>query len=122
LQERKKGGFWKSSLKHSLCCQSLVLSCPPRPELERGVEAGFLKAIVISHKQQAKSLELRAVMSLVRLRQQQTAPHASRTTHHETRTRLDEAHKMLSEVYNWFTEGFDTKDLQEAKVLLDELL
>jgi len=39
----------------------------------------------------------------------------------EARTTLAEAHKMLSNVYNWFTEGFDTKDLQEAKVLLDEL-
>ncbi len=43
------------------------------------------------------------------------------TTHHETRTKLAEAHQMLSEVYNWFTEGFDTKDLQEAKELLEEL-
>ena len=33
----------------------------------------------------------------------------------------EEAHKMLAEIYNWFTEGFDTKDLQEAKALLDEL-
>ena len=33
----------------------------------------------------------------------------------------DEAHQMLSEIYNWFTEGFDTKDLQEAKALLEEL-
>jgi predicted ATPase len=87
-------------------------------------------------------LELRAVMSLARLRQQQAlgqsakskaaragnTEHASRTTHHvtrttqhETRAKLDEAHRMLSEVYNWFTEGFDTKDLQEAKALLDEL-
>jgi predicted ATPase len=66
-----------------------------------------LKAIEISRKQQAKSLELRATMSLARLWQQQD--------------RRDEAHRMLSEVYNWFTEGFDTKDLQEAKALLDGL-
>jgi adenylate cyclase len=105
-------------------------------------EACFLKAIEIAQKQQAKSLELRAVMSLVRLRQQQavedasrTTDHASRTTYHASRTtdhvtrttqhasrsRLDEAHRMLSEVYNWFTEGFDTKDLQEAKALLEAL-
>ena len=82
----------------------------------------------MARKQQAKSLELRAVMSLVRLRQQQAqdhairnTPHGSPATQHETRTKLDEAHKLLSDVYNWFTEGFDTKDLQEAKVLLEEL-
>ena len=93
----------------------------PTPSTQAEAEECFLKAIDISRKQQAKSLELRAVMSLVRLRQQQATPSASRTTQHDTRTRLDEAHKMLSEVYNWFTEGFDTKDLQEAKALLEEL-
>ena len=65
------------------------------------------KAIEIAQKQQAKSLELRAVMSLARLWQQQG--------------KTAEAHQMLSEIYNWFTEGFDTKDLQEAKALLEEL-
>ena len=67
----------------------------------------FSKAIDIAQKQQAKSLELRATMSLARLWQQQGKQH--------------EAHKMLSEIYNWFTEGFDTKDLQEAKALLESL-
>ncbi len=61
-------------------------------------------------------------MSLVRLRQQQAMQSASRDTQHEARNMLAEAHKMLSEVYNWFTEGFDTKDLQEAKGLLEELM
>ncbi len=60
-------------------------------------------------------------MSLVRLRQQQATHNAPRNTQHESRTRLVEAHKMLSEVYTWFTEGFDTKDLQEAQGLLEEL-
>jgi hypothetical protein len=60
-------------------------------------------------------------MSLVRLRQQQATQHASRNTFHVTCPKLDEAHRMLSEVYNWFTEGFDTKDLQEAKALIAEL-
>jgi predicted ATPase len=91
----------------------------PDPELD--AEAYFLKAIEIAQHQQAKSLELRAAISLVRLRQQQAQNHATRPTQHEARTRLDKAHSMLSEVYNWFTEGFDTKDLQEAKALLDEL-
>ena len=70
-------------------------------------EEAFLKAIEIARKQQAKSLELRAVMSLARLWQQQG--------------KKKEAHELLAEVYGWFTEGFDTKDLQEAKALLDEL-
>jgi len=59
-------------------------------------------------------------MNLVRLRQQQ-ATQASRNTQHVARNRLAEAHRMLSEVYHWFTEGFDTKDLQDAKALLDAL-
>jgi predicted ATPase len=67
----------------------------------------FLKAIEIAQRQQAKSLELRAVMSLSRLWQQQGKYHEARNT--------------LSDIYNWFTEGFDTKDLQEAKTLLAEL-
>jgi predicted ATPase len=70
-------------------------------------EAYFLKAREIARHQQAKSLELRAMMSLSRLWQQQGK-------HHEART-------ALAAVYNWFTEGFDTKDLQEAKALLEEL-
>ena len=44
-----------------------------------------------------------------------------RNTNHETCILLAEAHRMLSEVYNWFIEGFDTKDLQEAQALLEEL-
>src|SRR5262249_17266613 len=70
-------------------------------------EVCFRQAIEITRQQQAKSLELRAVMSLSRLWQQQGKQH--------------EAHRMLAGVYNWFTEGFDTKDLQEAKALLQEL-
>jgi predicted ATPase len=66
-----------------------------------------LKAIEIAQRQQAKSLELRAVMSLSRLWQQQG--------------KKKEAHKMLAEIYGWFTEGFDTQDLQEAKALLAQL-
>jgi adenylate cyclase len=69
-------------------------------------EACFLKAIEIARKQQAKSLELRATISLTRLWQRQGKHHAARNT--------------LSEIYGWFTEGFDTKDLQEARALLEE--
>ena len=69
----------------------------------REAEACFLKAIDIARHQQAKSLELRAVMSLSRLWQQQG--------------KKAEVQPLLSEIYNWFTEGFDTKDLQEAKAI-----
>jgi predicted ATPase len=61
-------------------------------------------------------------MSLVRLRQQQAAPHTARTTQHDTRKKLAAARTTLADVYHWFTEGFDTKDLQEAKALLEELI
>jgi predicted ATPase len=77
------------------------------PEPKSEAEACFLKAIAIAQKQQAKSLELRAVMSLARLWQSQG--------------KTDEARQRLAEIYNWFTEGFDTKDLQEAKALIEEL-
>jgi predicted ATPase len=89
--------------------------------VEREAEACFLKAIEIARKQQAKSLELHATVSLARLWQQQAMQHVSRTTQHETRAKLDAARNMLSAIYSWFTEGFDTKDLQEAKALLDDL-
>jgi len=79
-------------------------SLTPNPQAE--AEACFHKAIEIARKQQAKSWELRASTSLARLWQQQR--------------KKNEAHKMLAEIYGWFTEGFDTKDLQEAKALLDE--
>ena len=82
----------------------------PRSEVrgpESEAEECFLKAIEIARQQQAKSLELRAVMSLSRLWQSQG--------------KTEEARRMLAEIYGWFTEGFDTKDLQEAKALLEEL-
>jgi hypothetical protein len=79
----------------------------PSIQVEAEAEACFLKAIEIAQRQQAKSLELRATVSLARLWQQQG--------------KQREAHGMLSDVYGWFTEGFDTKDLQEAEALLEEL-
>jgi predicted ATPase len=66
------------------------------------------QALDIVHRQRAKSWELRAAMSLARLWQQQ-GKHA-------------EAYDLLAPIYGWFTEGFDTADLQEARVLLDELV
>jgi predicted ATPase len=81
--------------------QSLTL------DLQNEAEACFLKAIKIAQRQHAKSLELRAVMSLARLWQSQG--------------KTAEARQMLAEIYGWFTEGFDTKDLQEAKALIKAL-
>jgi predicted ATPase len=75
--------------------------------VEQEAEGDFLKAIAIARQQQAKSLELRAVMSLSRLWQHQG--------------KREEARQMLAEIYNWFTEGFNTRDLQEAKALLEQL-
>ena len=85
-----------------------ILSDSPIPRFPvSSPEEAFQKAIEIARRQSAKSLELRAVMSLARLWQQQGKQHAARN--------------MLSEIYGWFTEGFDTKDLQEARALLEEL-
>ena len=70
-------------------------------------ESCFHQAIAIAQDQQAKSLELRATTSLARLWQQQG--------------KRQEAHDLLAPVYHWFTEGFDTADLKDAKTLLDEL-
>jgi len=67
----------------------------------------FHQAMAIAQNQQAKSLELRAAINLARLWQQQG--------------KHQEAHDLLAPVYGWFTEGFDTPDLQDAKMLLDEL-
>jgi predicted ATPase len=94
---------------------------PLTPDPQTEAEACFLKAIEIAQQQQAKSLELRAVVSLVRLRQHQAQDHEPRNTQHEARIWLDKAHQMLSEIFGWFTEGFETADLQEAKALLEEL-
>jgi predicted ATPase len=114
--QKSKGKSQKSKISSP---QPLTHST--QAEVEQEAEECFLKAIAIAQKQQAKSLELRAVMSLARLRQHQAAQEELRPTHHETRMKLGEAHTMLSEIYNWFTEGFDTKDLREAKALLEEL-
>jgi predicted ATPase/class 3 adenylate cyclase len=70
-------------------------------------EECFQKALDTARRQQAKSLELRVGMSLSRLWQQQD--------------KKREAHQLLADIYGWFTEGFNTADLQEAKVLLEEL-
>jgi TOMM system kinase/cyclase fusion protein len=77
-------------------------------ELQGEAEAGFQQALAVARRQQAKSLELRAAMSLARLWQRQG--------------KRAEARELLAPVYDWFTEGFDTADLQEARTLLEELV
>jgi hypothetical protein len=73
----------------------------------REAEACFRRAFTIARRQQAKSLELRAAMSLTRLYQKQD--------------RQAETRPLLAECYDWFTEGFDTPDLRDAKALLEQL-
>ena len=70
-------------------------------------EAYFERALAVARKQEAKSWELRAAMSMARLWRDQG--------------KRDEARDLLAPVYGWFTEGFDSLDLKEAKALLDEL-
>jgi hypothetical protein len=91
----------------NLAARKVETSPQPLTPNTQEAEACFWKAIEVARQQQAKSLELRAAMSLARLWQQQGRHH--------------EAYTTLSEIYHWFTEGFDTKDLQEAKTLLEEL-
>jgi predicted ATPase len=78
----------------------------PEPDAVKA-QAYFDLALTVARQQQAKSWELRASMSLARLWRDQGKVHQAR--------------ELLAPVYGWFTEGFDTPDLKEAKALLDEL-
>jgi predicted ATPase len=78
-----------------------------RPPDETQAETWLSQALAIARRQQVKAWELRAALSLSRLWQRQ----GKRAT----------AHELLAPIYGWFTEGFDTADLQEAKALLEEL-
>ena len=79
----------------------------PAPDMQKA-EKHFERAVSVAHQQQMKSFELRAAMSLARLWRDQGKP--------------QQARELLAPVYGWFTEGFDTRDLKEAKVLLEELV
>ena len=94
--------WWETEL-HRLKGELLLRQVNPTEE----AEACFRQAIEIARQQQAKSLELRAATSLSRWWQQQG--------------KRPEAHDLLAPIYGWFTEGFDTADLQEAKALLKTL-
>jgi predicted ATPase len=78
----------------------------PQPDAAKA-EAYFNRALSVAREQQAKSWELRAAMSMARLWRDQGKP--------------QQARELLAPVYGWFTEGFDTRDLKEAKALLEEL-
>ena len=78
----------------------------PEPDPSKA-QAYLEDALAVARQQQAKSWELRAAMSMARLWRDQG--------------KRDEARDLLAPVYGWFTEGFDTLDLKEAKILLDEL-
>ena len=75
---------------------------------EEAAEACFLKAIEVARRQAAKALELRATVSLARLWQ--------------AHGKQEQAHQVLAEIYGWFTEGFETVDLREAKALLEAFI
>src|SRR4029453_15449207 len=103
LMEQHEDHWWEAEI-----CRLwgvLLLRQTGTPQAE--AEAWLQRALDVAHRQEAKSLELRAAMSLSRLWQYQ----GKRT----------EAYNLLMPIYNWFTEGFDTADLQEAKALLEAL-
>jgi hypothetical protein len=95
--------FWHSGI---LCIEAGILLAQSTDNHE-GAQQLYLESIVVAREQQAKSLELRAAMSLARLWSDQG--------------KRVEAYNVLAPVHGWFTEGFDTPDLRTARVLLDEL-
>jgi class 3 adenylate cyclase/predicted ATPase len=99
----KNGERWWEAELHRL--KGEILRQQSAPDAE--VEIYFRRALDVARRQDARSLELRAAMSLSRLWQQQG--------------KRDEARQLLAPIYGWFTEGFDTADLQEAKALLEAL-
>jgi predicted ATPase len=103
LMEQQGDCWWEAEV----CRPRGVLLLQQGGTLQGEAEAWLQRALNIARRQEAKSLELRATMSLSRLWQQQG--------------KRAQAHALLAPVYGWFTEGFDTLDLQEAKVLLESL-
>ena len=103
LVEQQEERWWEAEI-HRLR-GVLLLRQPGTPQAE--AETWLQRALDVARRQEAKALELRAAMSLSRLWQQQG--------------KRVEARALLAPVYGWFTEGFDTADLQDAKALLEEL-
>jgi predicted ATPase len=101
LIEQHEERYWEAEI-HRLRGVLLLRQAPPAE-----AEAWLQRALDIARRQEAKSLELRAAMSLARLWQEQG--------------KRAEAYELLAPIYGWFTEGFDTADLQEARALLEAL-
>src|SRR4029434_2394112 len=100
--EQHEERWWEAEIHHLRGV--VLLRQPGTPQAE--AEACFQRALDVARRQEAKSLELRAAMSLARLWQQQG--------------RCAEARDLLAPLYGWFTEGFDTAALQRAKALLED--
>jgi predicted ATPase len=95
---------WCEAEVHRVAGEIALMS--PEPDAVKA-EAYFERALSVAWAQEAKSWELRAATSMARLWREQG--------------KRDEAHDLLAPIYGWFTEGFDTLDLREAKTLLDKL-
>ncbi len=106
--EGKAGGALRGTILEAELYRirgDLLLQRSPKNRTE--AETLFRRAIEAARRMEARSLELRAAMSLARLWHKQG--------------KKDEARALLTPIYDWFTEGFDTQDLKDAKALLDEL-
>jgi predicted ATPase len=101
--ERTKEKWWDAELNRTAGEIALKMPDTDPPKAQEYFE----RALTAARQQQAKSWELRAAMSIARLWRSQGKP--------------QQARELLAPVYGWFTEGFDTRDLKEAKALLEEL-
>jgi predicted ATPase len=101
--EQHEERFWEAEIYHLRGVLLLRQTGTPQAEAETWLQ----RALEVARRQEAKLLELRAAMSLSQLWQRQ-GRHAK-------------ARELLTPIYDWFSEGFDTADLQEAKALLEEL-
>jgi predicted ATPase len=101
--ETTKEKWWEAEV-HRIAGEITLLSGEPDKTKAEGY---FERALLVAREQQAKSWELRAAISLARLWRDQG--------------KVQQARALLAPVYGWFTEGFDTRDLKEAKALLEQL-
>ena len=102
--ETTKEELWEAEV-HRTAGEIVLMSS--EPDLAKA-ESHFKRSLAVARQQQAKSWQLRAAMSLARLWRDQG--------------KVQQARELLAPVYGWFTEGFDTLDLKEAKALLQELV
>jgi predicted ATPase len=101
--EKTKERWWEAEVNR---VTGEIALMTPEPDTAKA-QAHFDRALIVARQQQAKSWELRAAMSLARLWRDQG--------------KVQQARELLAPVYGWFKEGFDTRDLKEAKALFDEL-